>query len=258
MRLETDDGTVAWGGAASAPTMTGETVQSMAAAIRYLASKLEGMALEDIAAVMARAGNYLYGNQSAKSVIEMALHDALGRATRKPVHDLLGVKRRERIPVLRMVGTGKGTAADVEEAQRARAEGHVAFKIKVGVADPREDAERTRSDLRGARRQRRSPHLRRCQPGLDARTGGHLRPGGRRHDARFLRAAGRVERSRGHGEGRAGEPDQDRLRRGPALARGSEAPSRSGCGGRIQPEDHQARRAAGRSTTRRCCARSSA
>ncbi len=145
VRLETDDGTVAWGGAASAPTMTGETVQSMAAAIRYLASKLEGMALEDIAAVMARAGNYLYGNQSAKSVIEMALHDALGRATRKPVHDLLGAKRRERIPVLRMVGTGKGTAADVEEAQRARTEGHVAFKIKVGVADPREDADRTRA-----------------------------------------------------------------------------------------------------------------
>jgi muconate cycloisomerase len=144
VRLETDDGTVAWGGAASAPTMTGETVQSMAAAIRYLASKLEGMALEDIDAVMARVGNYLYGNQSAKSVIEMALHDALGRATRKPVHDLLGAQRRERIPVLRMVGTGKGTAADVEEAQRARAEGHVAFKIKVGVADPREDAERTR------------------------------------------------------------------------------------------------------------------
>ncbi len=43
-----------------------------------------------------------------------------------------------------MVGTGKGAAADVEEALRTRAEGHVAFKIKVGVADPREDAERTR------------------------------------------------------------------------------------------------------------------
>jgi len=144
VRLETDDGTVGWGGAASAPTMTGETVHGMAAAIRYLAPRLEGMPLEDIAAAMARAGNYLYGNQSAKSVIEMALHDALGRATRKPVHDLLGTKRRSRIPVLRMVGTGKGTSADVEDAKRAQAEGHVAFKIKVGVADPREDAERTR------------------------------------------------------------------------------------------------------------------
>jgi len=144
VRLETDGGIVGWGGAAAAPTMTGETVASMAAAIRHLAPKLEGMPLEDIAAVMSRAGNFLYGNNSAKSVIEMALHDALGHARRAPVHDLLGAKRRGRIAVLRMVGTGKGTAADVTDAQRGRAEGYVAFKIKVGVAGPREDAERTR------------------------------------------------------------------------------------------------------------------
>jgi len=144
VRLETDDGVVGWGGAATAPTMTGETVHSMAAAIRHLAPKLEGMPVDDIAAVMARAENYLFGNHSAKSVIEMALHDALGRVKNKPVHDLLGAKRRGRIAILRMVGTGKGAAADVEEAMRVRAEGHVAFKIKVGVADPREDAERTR------------------------------------------------------------------------------------------------------------------
>jgi muconate cycloisomerase len=148
VRLEADDGTVGWGGAAAAPTMTGETVAGMAAAIRHLAPKLEGMALEDIGAVMARAGNYLYGNQSAKSVVEMALHDTLGRAQRKPVHDLFGDKRRDRIAILRMVGTGKGTAADIEDAQRGRAEGYVAFKIKVGVADPRADAERTRSICR--------------------------------------------------------------------------------------------------------------
>ena len=143
-RVETDAGVVGWGGAGAAPTMTGETVASMAAAIRYLAPRLEGMDLEDIAAVMARAGNYLYYNNSAKSVIEIALHDALGRSTSKPAHDLLGGKRRDRVPILRMVGTGKGTAADIDDAKRAQAEGHVAFKIKVGVAGPREDAERTR------------------------------------------------------------------------------------------------------------------
>lgn len=144
-RIETDAGVVGWGGAAAAPTMTGETVASMAAAIHYLAPKLEGMPLEEIGAVMARAGNYLHGNSSAKSVIEIALHDALGRATGRPVHDLLGVKRRDRVAILRMVGTGKGLQADVDEALRARAEGHVAFKIKVGVADPRADAQRTRA-----------------------------------------------------------------------------------------------------------------
>jgi len=147
-RVETDDGVVGWGGAGAAPTMTGETVASMAAAVRYLAPKLEGMPLasvEDIAAAMKRAGNYLFGNLSAKSVIEIALHDALGRAAGRPAHDLLGGKRRDRVAILRMVGTGKGLAADTDDALRAKAEGHVAFKIKVGVADPREDAERTRA-----------------------------------------------------------------------------------------------------------------
>jgi muconate cycloisomerase len=144
VRLETDDGVVGWGGAAAAPTMTGETVASMAAAIRHLAPRLEGMPLDDIAAVMAHAGNFLYGNHSAKSVIELALHDALGRARGKPAHDVLGGKRRDRVAVLRMVGTGKGTAADVADAQRGLADGYVAYKIKVGVAAPRADAERTR------------------------------------------------------------------------------------------------------------------
>lgn len=143
-RVETDDGVIGWGGAGAAPTMTGETVASMSAAIRYLAPRLEGMDLEDIPAVMRRAGNYLFYNNSAKSMIEIALNDALGRAKGKPAHDLLGGKRRERVAILRMVGTGKGTQADIDDALRAKDEGHVAFKIKVGVADPREDAERTR------------------------------------------------------------------------------------------------------------------
>ena len=143
VRLETDDGVVGWGEAASAPTMTGETVESMVAAVRYLAPFLEGLPADDIAAVMGRADRYLYGNRSAKSVIEMALHDALGRSTGKPVYELLGGKRRDRIPALRMIGGGS-TGADVEEAVRRKAEGYVAYKIKVGVAGPLEDAERTR------------------------------------------------------------------------------------------------------------------
>jgi muconate cycloisomerase len=147
VRLETTDGVVGWGGAATAPTMTGETVQSMTAAIRHLAPHLHGMAADDIRAVMAHAGNFLFGNQSAKSAIEMALHDALGRTRGVPVYELLGGKRRDRVALLRLVGTGKGTAADIEELQQRKSEGHVAFKIKVGVADARADAERSRAIL---------------------------------------------------------------------------------------------------------------
>jgi muconate cycloisomerase len=144
VRLETAEGVVGWGEAGSAPTMTGETLEGMVAAVRHLAPRLEGMDADDIAAVMERSNRYLYANHAAKSAIEMALHDALGRATGKPACELLGGQRRDRVALLRLIGTGKGAGADVEEALKRRAEGYVAFKVKVGVGDPLADAERTR------------------------------------------------------------------------------------------------------------------
>lgn len=143
-RIETSDGIVGWGEAASAPTMTGETPASMVAAVRYLADKLVGMPADDIAAAMHRAGQYLYGNNGAKAAIEMALLDALGKARGKPVYELLGGARRQRVPALRLIGTGS-TEGDIAETKKRLAEGYVAIKIKVGIASPEADAERARA-----------------------------------------------------------------------------------------------------------------
>ena len=143
VRIETDDGVVGWGEASSAPSMTGETVESMMAAVRYLAPYVIGSGLEDIGEVSKRMNRAMYGNNGAKSAIEIGLHDVLGKASGKPVFELLGGKRRDRVPVLRMIAASNAEA-DVAEARRAKAEGYVAFKVKVGTGDPRLDAERTR------------------------------------------------------------------------------------------------------------------
>jgi len=147
VRVETDNGVVGWGEAASAPTMTGDTVVGMVAAARHLAPVMQGLDASSPAAAMASVDRYLYGNNGTKSAIEMALYDALGRATGKPLYEMLGGQRRSRIPLLRMIGTGS-VAGDLEEAKRSKAEGYVAYKIKVGVADPKEDAARTREICR--------------------------------------------------------------------------------------------------------------
>ncbi len=144
VRVETQDGIIGWGEAASAPTMTGETLGSMVAAVRYLADQLTGLPAADITAVMHRAGQYLYGNNGAKAAIEMALFDAWGKAQGKPVYELLGGARRTRIPALRLIGTGS-TEGDIAETKKRLAEGYVAIKIKVGVASPEADAERARA-----------------------------------------------------------------------------------------------------------------
>ncbi len=146
VRLEADTGQgdiVGWGEAASAPTMTGETVDSMMAAIAYMIPAVLGRDPEDIAGASAAMNGRMYGNQAAKAAIEIALHDLVGRATSRPAHALLGGKMRERIAVLGVISNGE-LAADLRDAAYKKLEGFEAFKIKVGIDKPLVDAERTR------------------------------------------------------------------------------------------------------------------
>ncbi len=144
VRVESDSGRVGWGEAASAPTMTGELLQGMAAAVRYLSPALLGQPFDDLTATEALMNRALYGNASGKAAIDMALHDLLGKHLGKPVHALLGLQRRSRMPALWLLGTGQ-LDSDLAEARERQADGCVAFKIKVGVDDPLADARRTRA-----------------------------------------------------------------------------------------------------------------
>src|SRR5215475_10338167 len=143
VRVETDTGVVGWGEAASAPTMTGETVESMTAAVHYLTPALEGRPAGDIDGTLAAMTSRMYGNHAAKGAIEMALHDLIGRATNQPSYALLGGKRRSRMAVLGAISTGE-VNSDLRDAEKKKADGYVAFKIKVGIDTPLVDGERTR------------------------------------------------------------------------------------------------------------------
>ena len=105
VRLETDNGIVGWGEAASAPTMTGETTASMMAAIVHMRPMLIGRAADDFAAVSAAMDDAMYGNSGAKAAIEIALHDAAARAAGRPLYALFGDKRRSRMAVLAVIGS---------------------------------------------------------------------------------------------------------------------------------------------------------
>ena len=143
IRIEADNGAVGWGEAAEAPTMTGETVEGMFAAASYILPALIGRDAEDIEGATRAMTGRMYGNNAAKAAIEIALHDLVGRATNRPVHALLGGKKRDRIALLGVISNGK-LAGDLEDAAKKKAEGYRAFKIKVGIETPALDAERTR------------------------------------------------------------------------------------------------------------------
>jgi muconate cycloisomerase len=144
VRIAADTGLVGWGEAASAPVMTGETLESIVSAVHYLASVLHGREAADIEGALAAMHGRMYGNHGAKAAIEIALHDLAGKAAGKPVHALLGQKKRSRIALLGVIGGGD-LDGDLRDAERKKAAGVTAYKIKVGIDTPENDAARTRA-----------------------------------------------------------------------------------------------------------------
>ncbi|HME29105.1 MAG TPA: enolase C-terminal domain-like protein [Pseudolabrys sp.] len=143
VRIEADNGLIGWGEAASAPVMTGDTLESIVSAVHYLTAALRGRDVGDIAGALAVMDARMYGNHGAKAAIEIALHDLTGRATGKPVHALLGKKKRSRMSLLGVIGGGD-YESDLRDAEEKKAAGVTAYKIKVGIDRPVDDAARTR------------------------------------------------------------------------------------------------------------------
>jgi muconate cycloisomerase len=143
VRIEAGNGVVGWGEAAAAPTMTGETIESMTAAVHYLSPVLMAREAEDIAGAVQAMDGRMYGNHGAKAAVEIALHDLAGKLTNQPVHVLLGAKRQSRLAIMAVIGGGD-LEGDLRDAAQKKAQGFTAFKIKVGIDAPEHDAARTR------------------------------------------------------------------------------------------------------------------
>ncbi len=144
VRIETDNGLTGWGEAASAPLMTGDTLESLVSAVHFLTPVLHGRDPADIEGALGAMDGRMYGNQGAKAAIEIALHDLAGLASGKPVHALLGERKRTRMPLLTLIAGGD-TDGDLADAAKKKAAGFTAYKVKVGIDTPEKDAARTRA-----------------------------------------------------------------------------------------------------------------
>ena len=133
VRIEAADGTVGWGEAASAPTMTGDTQGGLVAAVRdHLAPFLVGKDARDWAALCKTMHRALVGNGGAHSAVEMALLDLIGRATGQRLIDLIAKPRRNAVKPMWLLGNPTAEA-DVAEAHAKLKEGFNFFKLKIGV-----------------------------------------------------------------------------------------------------------------------------
>lgn len=118
----------------------GESPESMKLAIdTYLAPVLLGQDATRVQALMARVGKMVKENRFAKSAVETALLDAHGKRLGLPVSELLGGRRRDRLPVAWTLASGD-TARDIAEAeQMLDLRRHRIFKLKIGARDLRQD-----------------------------------------------------------------------------------------------------------------------
>ena len=66
---------------------------------------------------MAKIGRVVVGNHFAKSAVETALLDAMGKRVGLPVSELLGGRHRDELPVAWTLASGD-TDKDIEEAER--------------------------------------------------------------------------------------------------------------------------------------------
>src|SRR5690348_3382141 len=144
VRVTASDGRIGWGEAAAAPVMTGETLESIVTAVHYIAPALTGRDPRDIDGALAAMDGRMYGNHGAKAAIEIALNDLAASDAGVPLHALLGEKRRQRMPLLAVVGGGDYDG-DLADAAKKKAEGFTAYKIKVGIDTAEKDAARTRA-----------------------------------------------------------------------------------------------------------------
>lgn len=131
VRVHTDDGVVGVAEAPPRPFTYGETQAGIVAVIDQLfAPALVGLALTEREVAHARIARTV-GNPAAKSAVDMAIWDALGRTLEVPVTSLLG-GFTDRMQVSHMLGFAD-PAAMVAEAEKIRdGYGISVFKVKVG------------------------------------------------------------------------------------------------------------------------------
>ena len=117
VRIRDQDGTIGWGEAASAPTMTGETLDGMVAAVRHMAPQLEDNEVTDPHKMHLGFDRLMYGNHGAKAAIEIALLDLAGKRLKTPLYELLGGKVRDDATILTMVAGGD-LATEIENTKQ--------------------------------------------------------------------------------------------------------------------------------------------
>lgn len=129
--IETHCGAIGYGSAPSTPLITGDTHNSIIAAVTQLiAPKLIGRDIENLTENLAAIEHSIVGNVNAKAAVEIALYDLWGQYFKSPLYKLLGGGRSQ----LKTDVTISVNQIDkmVSDSLKAIDQGFDVLKIKIG------------------------------------------------------------------------------------------------------------------------------
>jgi L-alanine-DL-glutamate epimerase-like enolase superfamily enzyme len=141
VRIRTDEGLDGFGETCPlGPTYLPAFGEGARAALLELAPALVGLDPTNLGAVNEAMDAALRGHGYAKSAVDVACWDVLGKATGRPAAALLGGVRQESFPLYVAIPLGPAEAM-VDHVRAHVAKGIRQFQLKLG-ADPRDDARR--------------------------------------------------------------------------------------------------------------------
>ncbi len=140
VKITTNNGKIGWGEAPYAPFFNGETSRGMVAAIDFMKDRLLGKEIHQQSDIKDIIAPTIYGNSGAKSAVDMALYDLFGKSQGKPLYEILGGSKRDKVPMIWLVAGGDNEFKLLEEKVN---QGFVSFKVKVGTNNVYEDIERS-------------------------------------------------------------------------------------------------------------------
>jgi len=138
VRVETDAGITGFGEGAPTPFVTGETIDTVEAAVRFLAPAVLGQNPFAIDAIHRAMDRLLVGNGSAKAALDIAVYDIMAQAAGQPLFQYLGGSTAA-VETDMTIGIGQPETMAATAAKLV-AEGFRQIKIKAGADDAQDKA----------------------------------------------------------------------------------------------------------------------
>lgn len=143
--METDAGITGYGECDPWPLFTGDSAEVSSLILqRHLGPMLLGCDPTNLNELHRRMDAVIRGQHLTKSAVDMAAYDIWGKASNMPVHQLLGGKRRDTVRCMWSIG-GTTPEESVADILWAKEQGYDGCMIKIGTADYKMDAARTKA-----------------------------------------------------------------------------------------------------------------